>query len=56
MQRQEERSAGWSTFVDKMCERCSTVDEEFASEVKRVNDYYRELEQKMMKDEMPSHT
>jgi len=39
-----------------MCERCNTVDEEFASEVKRVEDYYRDLEQKMMKDELPSHT
>jgi len=53
VQRQEERSAGWSTFVDKMCERCNTVDEEFANEVKRVEDYYRDLEQKTMTAEMP---
>ena len=56
VQRQEERLAGWTAFVDKMCDRCNTVDEEFASEVKRVDDYYRELEQKMMTDEMSSHT
>jgi len=56
VQRHEERSAGWSTFVDKMCDRCNTVDEEFASEVKRVEDYYKDLEQKMMKAEMPRHT
>jgi len=56
VQRQEERSASWSAFVEKMCERCNTVDEEFTSEVKRVEDYYRDLEQKTMKDETPSHT
>jgi len=56
VQREEERSAEWSAFVDKMCERCNTVDEEFASEVKRVEDYYTDLEQKMMKDETSSHT
>jgi len=39
-----------------MCDRCNTVDEEFASEVKRVEDYYKDLEQKMMKAEMPRHT
>jgi len=38
-----------------MCERCSTVDEEFASEVKRVEDYYRDIERKMMTDDVPSH-
>jgi len=56
VQRQEERLAGWSAFVEKMCERCNTVDEEFGNEVKRVEDYYRELEQKMMKDDTASHT
>lgn len=53
VQRQEERSAGWSAFVNKMCDRCNTMDDEFASEVKRVKDYYKELEQKMMRDEVP---
>jgi len=56
VQRQEERSTGWSKFVEQMCERCNTVDEEFASEVKRVEDYYKDLEQKMMIAEMPRHT
>jgi len=56
VQRQEERSAGWSTFVDKMCERCNTVDEEFASEVKRVEDYYKDLEWKMRTAAMPRHS
>jgi len=32
------------------------VDEEFAAEVKHVEDYYRELEEKMMRDELPVHT
>ena len=56
VRRQEERSASWSAFVEKMCERCNTVDEEFATEVKRVEDYYKDLEQKTMKDETSSHT
>jgi len=53
-QRQEGRSASWAAFVDEMCEKCNTVDTEFASEVRRVEDYYRDIEQKMMKDNVSS--
>jgi Organelle biogenesis, Muted-like protein len=45
--RRSERNAEWAAFIDKMSERCHAVDEEYASEVKRVEAYYAELEEKL---------
>ncbi len=33
--------------MDKMCEKSSAVDEEYNNEVKRVTDYYTDLEHKL---------
>jgi hypothetical protein len=48
-----ERTREWTAFVEHMCERCSAVDDEYASEVRRVEQYYRDLEQKLKINQPP---
>lgn len=48
-----ERNAEWAAFIDKMYERCRTVDDEYSSEVKRVEEYYTELEEKLKLSQSP---
>lgn len=45
--RRQRRIENWSKFVDKMSAECRTVDSEIESEVKRVEDYYIDLETKL---------
>lgn len=42
-----QRSTTWAAFVEKMCDRCRLVDDECTSEVKQVEDYYADLEEKL---------
>ncbi|KAI0219230.1 Biogenesis of lysosome-related organelles complex 1 subunit 5 [Lamellibrachia satsuma] len=39
----------WSTFMDTMCEKSAAVDAKFEHEVKLLNAYYGDLEEKLKK-------
>jgi len=45
--RRMQRNTKWAAFVEKMCDRCRAVDDECVSEVKRVEVYYSDLEEKL---------
>ncbi len=46
-ERRQQRVEQWSNFMDDMCVKSSAVDQEHDNEVRRVDNYYRDLEAKL---------
>ncbi len=53
-EQRSDRVKEWSSFMDKMCEKSAAVDEEYQNEVQRVEQYYKDLEQKLKITEQSS--
>ena len=56
-QQRNSRVREWVNFMDRMCVKSAAVDEEFNNDVKRVEAYYTELEDKLkIAPSSPTHS
>jgi len=46
-EQKSDRTKDWTEFMDIMCDKSAQVDREYEDEIKRVTDYYRDLEEKL---------